>query len=102
MNAQYVSLSYAVQGTYRRRTGIDLAINRVFLDKKLTLGLRVTDIFDNQGFELEFTQGLTVQQSEYKWLTRRVYLSVSYKFGRMDEKKEDRKGVGSGGGGDDF
>lgn len=102
LNAQYVSLSYAVQGTYRRRTGIDLAINRVFLDKKLTLGLRVTDIFDNQGFELEFTQGLTVQQSEYKWLTRRVYLSVSYKFGRMDEKKEDRKGVGSGGGGDDF
>ena len=103
LNAQYVSLAYAVQGTYRRRTGIDLAVNRVFLDKKLTLGLRVTDIFDNQGFELEFTQGPTIQQSEYKWLTRRVYLSVSYKFGRMDEKKDDRKGGGGGsGGGDDF
>lgn len=102
VNAQYVSLSYAVQGTYRRRTGIDLAVNRVFFDKKLTLGLRVTDIFDNQGFELEFTQGPTIQRSEYKWLTRRVYLSVSYKFGRMDEKKDDRKGGAEGGGGDDF
>jgi len=101
LNAQYVSLAFAVQGTYRRRTGIDLAVNRVFLDKKLTLGLRVTDMFDTQGFELEFTQGPTIQESEYKWLTRRVYLTVSYKFGRMDGKKEDRKG-GEGGGGDDF
>lgn len=102
VNAQYVARTFTVQGYYRRRTGIDIAINRVFLDKKLTVGLRATDIFDTQGFELRFTQGPTVQESEYKWLTRRVFLSVSYKFGRMDQKKDDRKGGGEGGGGDDF
>ncbi len=101
INAQYVARTFTVQGYYRRRTGIDVAVNRVFLDKKLTVGLRATDIFDTQGFELRFTQGPTVQESEYKWLTRRIYLSISYKFGRMDEKKEDRKGGGEGGG-DDF
>lgn len=100
VNAQYVARTFTVQGYYRRRTGIDIAVNRLFFDKKLTVGVRATDIFDTQGFELRFTQGPTIQESEYKWLTRRIYLSVSYKFGRMDEKKEDRKGGGDGGGED--
>lgn len=100
VNAQYVARTFTVQGYYRRRTGIDIAVNRLFFDKKLTVGVRATDIFDTQGFELRFTQGPTIQESEYKWLTRRIYLSVSYKFGRMDEKKDDRKGGGDGGGED--
>jgi outer membrane receptor protein involved in Fe transport len=102
VNAQYVARTFTVQGYYRRRTGVDIAINRQLLDKKLTVGLRATDIFDTQGFELLFTQGATIQESEYKWLTRRVYLSVSYKFGRMDQKKEDRKRGGGESGGEEF
>ena len=101
LNAQYVSLSYAVQGTYRRRTGIDLAINRVFFDKKLSVGMRVTDIFNTMGFELLFTQGNTIQESNYKWLTRRFYLTLSYRFGRMDDKKSGKNGDGKSGG-DEF
>lgn len=101
LNAQYVSLSYAVQGTYRRRTGIDLAINRVFFDKKLSVGMRVTDIFNTMGFELLFSQGNTIQESNYKWLTRRFYLTLSYRFGRMDDKKSGKNGDGKSGG-DEF
>jgi outer membrane receptor protein involved in Fe transport len=104
MNVQYYAPSFTVQGYFQRTGGVDLALNRVFFEKKLSVGVRVTDIFNTQGFLMEVTQGPTTQYSEYKWLTRRVFLTASYKFGRLDEAKQRRKNnTGSGGGGgDDF
>ena len=63
--------------------------------------MRVTDIFNTMGFELLFTQGNTIQESNYKWLTRRFYLTLSYRFGRMDDKKSGKNGDGKSGG-DEF
>lgn len=103
VNAQYYAPSFTVQGYYQRTGGVDLALNRVFFDKKLSIGARVTDIFDTQGFLMEVTQGPTIQYSEYKWLTRRFFITASYKLGRIDEMKQRKRASGSGaGGGDDF
>jgi len=105
INGQYFAPVFTVQGFYQRRGSIDVAMNRVFFDKKMTIGLRCTDIFDMQGFFLEVTQGPTTQYSEYKWLTRRFFITASYKFGRLDEMKQQRRratGGAGGGGGDDF
>lgn len=100
INAQYISPTFTVQGYYQRFTGIDLGINRLFLDKKLSLGVRLTDIFDQQGFYLEVNDGPYTQESMYKWQTRRIYLNVSYKFGKMEAGNNDRKKTPSGGGGE--
>ena len=90
VNAQYIAPTFTVQGYYQRFAGVDLGINRHFLNKKLTVGLRLTDIFDQQGFYLEVSDGPFNQESMYKWETRRLYLNISYKFGRMD-KGSDKK-----------
>jgi len=58
------------------------------MDKNLSIGLRLTDIFDQQGFYLQVSDGSFSQESMYKWETRRLYLSVSYKFGRKDSDKD--------------
>lgn len=88
VNAQYISPTFTVQGFYQRFPGVDLAINRNFMDKNLSIGLRLTDIFDQQGFYLQVSDGSFSQESMYKWETRRLYLSVSYKFGRKDSDKD--------------
>lgn len=88
VNAQYISPTFTVQGFYQRFPGVDLAISRNFMDKNLSIGLRLTDIFDQQGFYLQVSDGSFSQESMYKWETRRLYLSVSYKFGRKDSDKD--------------
>ena len=88
LNGQYIAPTFTVQGFYQRYAGIDIGINRTFLNKKLSLGVRITDIFDEQGFYLEVTDGPFTQESMYKWETRRVYLNMSYKFGRTENDKK--------------
>lgn len=88
VNAQYISPTFTVQGYYQRFPGVDLAINRNFMNKQLSVGLRLTDLFDQQGFYLEVSDGIFLQESMYKWETRRLYLTVSYKFGRRDSDRE--------------
>ena len=91
LNAQYVAPTFTVQGFYQRMTGVDVAINRNFLNKKLSVGLRVTDIFDQQGFYLEVSDGAFQQESMYKWETRRVYLNVSYKIDNKNARDKNKK-----------
>lgn len=90
VNAQYISPTFTVQGFYQRFPGIDVAINRNFLNKQLSVGLRLTDMLDQQGFYLQVSDGSFVQESMYKWETRRLYLSVSYKFGRKESDKNEK------------
>lgn len=91
VNAQYIAPTFTVQGFYQRYAGIDIGINRSFYDKKLVVGLRLTDLLNEQGFYLEINDGQFTQQSMYKWETRRLYLNVSYKFGKIESGKEKKK-----------
>lgn len=91
VNAQYIAPTFTVQGFYQRYAGIDIGITRSFYDKKLMIGIRLTDLFDDQGFYLEVNDGQFTQQSMYKWETRRLYLNVSYKFGKIESGKDKKK-----------
>ncbi len=103
VNSQYIAPTFTVQGYYQRFAGIDIGINRFFMDKKLMVGIRLTDILDQQGFYLQVSDGPFTQESMYKWETRRLYLNVSYKFGKMNSSNSKKQSRGSnGGGGDDF
>lgn len=100
LNARYVAPRVTVQGEARRRTGIDIAFQKMFYNKKLTLGARVSDVFNNVGFEYSVEQGNITQDSEFKWLTRRLYFNLSYRFGKLEMSKNRRTSSGGGGGGD--
>ena len=60
--------------------------------------MRVTDVFNTRNFQIDLEQTGVRQQSEYKWLTRRVYFSISYKFGNLDDKRKEKKEMKGGGG----
>ena len=90
VNAQYIAPTFTVQGFYQRYAGIDIGVNRSFYDKKLVVGIRLSDLLNEQGFYLEINDGQFTQQSMYKWETRRLYLNVSYKFGKMESGKDKK------------
>jgi hypothetical protein len=39
-----------------------------------------------------------LQTGEFKWLTRRVYVSASYKFGKLEISNKAKQGSSDGGG----
>lgn len=89
LNAQYIAPRYTVQGVYQRNPGIDIGFTRQLLEKELTLGVRLTDVFNQKAFLFEINDGQVVQDTYYKWTTRRLYLSLSYKFNNLN--KQDRR-----------
>lgn len=99
MNARYSGPRVSPQGIVQRRSGIDASLEKRFLNKRLSVGMRVTDIFNRVGFELALDQDGVHQESEFKWLTRRFFITASYQFGNLDKKMK----VSSprSGGGDD-
>tara|TARA_R110002072_G_scaffold302976_1_gene490560 strand:+ start:8370 stop:10787 length:2418 start_codon:yes stop_codon:yes gene_type:complete len=97
INANYNAPRVAPQGIIQIRTGIDLSVEKRLLDKRLSIGMRVTDIFDTKGFDLNLSQTGVSQTSEFKWRTRRFYLTLSYRWGNLDGKnKLSRKSSGGG------
>jgi outer membrane receptor protein involved in Fe transport len=88
INAQYIAPRYTVQGFYQRNPGIDVGFTRTLLDKKMTLGVRLTDVFNQKGFYFEINDDTVSQSTVYKWTTRRLYLSLSYKFNNINTKEE--------------
>ncbi|WP_133122117.1 TonB-dependent receptor domain-containing protein [Brumimicrobium salinarum] len=89
INAQYIAPRYTVQGYYQRNPGIDIGFTRTLLDKKMVLGVRVSDVFNQKGFYFEINDGDVIQETDYKWTTRRLYLTLSYKFGNLTTKNKE-------------
>jgi len=88
INAQYIAPRYTVQGYYQRTPGIDIGFTRTLMDKKMVVGLRVSDIFNQMQFNFEVNDGNVIQSTRYKWTTRRLYLTLSYKFGNLTTKEK--------------
>ena len=84
LNVNYIAPRITVQGTAQRRGSVELSFDKKFNDGKWTVGARVSDIFNRQGFYMEVNQLNIYQVSEFKWLTRRVYLTIAYKFGKLE------------------
>lgn len=98
LNANYNAPRVAPQGIIQSRSGIDLSIEKRLLDKRLSIGMRVTDLLDTRGFQLELNQTGVYQQSEYKWRTRRFYITAAYRFGSLDGKNKPSRRKSGGGG----
>lgn len=96
INATYNAPRVTVQGRAQRRGPVDVSGEKTFKDGKIAVGFRVSDIFNRQGFYMNIQQPTVTQTAEYKWLTRRYYLTFTYKFGKL-EMSNKRQGGGEGG-----
>jgi outer membrane receptor protein involved in Fe transport len=97
VNAAYNAPRISVQGRAQRRGPIDISGEKTFNDGKWSLGFKVTDIFNRQGFYLTVDQPGIDQVVEFKWLTRKYFLTFSYKFGKLEMSNKKQSG-GDGGG----
>lgn len=84
LNVNYNGPRVSVQGLFQRRGPVDISGEKSFKNGKCTVGFKVTDIFNRQGFIGVLDQPLVDQNFEYKWETRRIYLTFSYKFGKLE------------------
>lgn len=97
INATYNGPRVALQGIVQRRGPVDISFDKSFKNGKWSLGCRVTDIFNRQGFYMTVDQPGIWQDSSFKWLTRRFIVTFSYKFGKLEISNKHKNG-GDGGG----
>ena len=89
---------------------LNLSFQRKFIDDKLTMTIKVRDLLDNSNFSIATEEELIDQISLESYTRimdadrrrdkRSVSLSLSYSFGKMQQKrrfKGDREGFGGGG-----
>lgn len=98
LSVNYNGPRVTVQGIAQRKGPIDLAFEKKLANGNWSLGARVTDIFDRQGFYFEVDRPGVHQVGEFKWLTRRVYVSASYKFGKLEISNKAKQSSSDGGG----
>ena len=84
LSVTYNGPRVTVQGIAQRQGPIDLAFEKKLKAGKWTVGARVTDIFNKQGFYMAVDRPGVQQTAEFKWLTRRFFVSASYKFGKLE------------------
>lgn len=98
LSVNYNGPRVTVQGIAQRKGPIDFAFEKKLAKGNWSIGTRVTDIFDRQGFYYEVDRPGILQTGEFKWLTRRVYVSASYKFGKLEVSNKGKQSGSDGGG----
>jgi len=93
-----IQLSYYYQGKNVTSQGfgdpvqsLDLAVKKDFLNKRMSLGFRISDIFNTQKWAM--TQATNTYQTNFtrKRDSRIAFLTFSYRIGTDDSKKNQRK-----------
>lgn len=99
LNVNYIAPRITIMGSAQRRGSIDAAFEKK-LGANWTIGGKVTDILNRQGFYMHLRQPTISQDVEYKWLTRRFYLIITYKFGKLEMNTKPKNSQDSNGSGD--
>lgn len=97
LNVNYIAPNITAQGIAQRRGSVDISTEKSLKGGKWGVGMKVTDIFNRQGFSFRVEQPSIVQTSEFKWLTRRFYLTITYKFGKLEISNKKPVNEGSSG-----
>ncbi len=98
LSVTYNGKRVTVQGVAQRQGPTDIAFEKRLANGKWTIGTRVSDVFNVQGFYFQVDRPTVEQHSNFKWMTRRLYFSASYKFGKLE--LNNKKMPGGEGGGD--
>ena len=95
-------------GTIPANYGADLGLEKSFMENRLSVTLKVNDLFNNRKFiintEQDYAKYTQVMYAERKRGRRTTSINFRYNFGKQQKKKWDRRnfGRGNGGGGMDM
>lgn len=90
INAKYYSKRYDVQGYYQFQPGVDIGVTRTLLNRNLTIGVRISDLFNQRSFYFEASDRDRIQHSKFLRTSQRLYLTLSYKFGNLKIQNENK------------
>jgi outer membrane receptor protein involved in Fe transport len=85
----YSGKNISAQGQIDPFHTADISLKKDFLDKRLSLNLRVGDVFNSQKFHGTISDITFYDEFERRRDSRNVFLSLTYKFG--SETKQDRR-----------
>ena len=94
ITGEYSAPTLIAQGKESAEYQVDLGLRKTFLDRKLSVNLMATDIF-NFNKERTVTSGVGFYQNAESYFHRRMIgVTVSYNFGNMKPKQTDTKKKG--------
>jgi outer membrane receptor protein involved in Fe transport len=102
INGKYNAPIITPQGKVQPRASLDVSGEKNIKDGKWTVGFKVSDVFNTQEFRIYVDLPGIEQTSTFKQTTRRFYLNLAYKFGKMDVSKKGKISNENGGAGMDF
>ena len=102
VNGKYNPTIITPQGTVQPRASMDISGEKNFKEGKWTVGFKLSDVFNTQEFRINVDIPTIQQTSTFKQTTRRFYLNLAYKFGKMEVSKKGKISNENGGGGMDF
>lgn len=85
---RYGGSTIIAQGKMYEIYGLDLAVRKDFLNDKLSLTLRLSDVFNTRKFGGEVNGDGFISKFNRKMDTRVLYLGISYKFNNYRNKQE--------------
>jgi len=102
VNGKYNAPIITPQGTVQPRASMDISGEKNLKEGKWTVGFKVSDVFNSQEFRIHVDLPTVQQTSTFKQTTRRFYLNLAYKFGKMEVSKKGKISNDNGSGGMDF
>lgn len=91
------------QGELLPMYGINAGYRKDFWDRRATLSISVSDIFNTRIFRVSVDDPSFSQTREFNWETRIGTITFNYRFGGFNnQERKERNGGGEMGGGDDF
>lgn len=99
VNVNHSAPRITAQGKVYPWRFVDISVSKSFLKKNLIVSMKLADVFNTKGFKMIVDQPMIYQFSNFDFQTRRVYLTLTYKFGKFEvSKKALPKMEGEGGG----
>jgi outer membrane receptor protein involved in Fe transport len=101
ISANYRAPMVDIQGQMQEIYAVDLGLKKDVLNKKGTITLRVSDIFDTREFNFESFGPGFAQTNNNKRQTRIAFIGFTYRLNSEDSNRERRRQREEQGGGDD-
>jgi outer membrane receptor protein involved in Fe transport len=87
----YSGKQTVAQGEMAPFQAFDISLKRSFLDNKLDVGLRFSDVFKSQEFKVNINDPSYTEEFIRNFDSRNVYLTFTWKFGAEDKQKNERR-----------
>lgn len=87
----YMGKRVTMQGTMDPFQSFDAAVKKELFDKRLSLSIRVNDIFNNSKFRVQFYDYDFNEVFERKRDSRILTLNITYNFGQKENNQDKRK-----------